>query len=332
MIRSRRALPALLALALAPLALLTAPLAAGCGGPPSERVPLRLERSNPERVLRALLGGYVADEGGDPFEAGLVAREGGGFALDPAHLDARFHEALRAADADADGALDQDEFDAFVGATYARARRLPPTLDALRAEAPFADDPAWFVVDVTGAMTEARRRVYVPLAALRGALVAAAAPGGALVYAPGTWIVGEHRLGGALVETTAKRRRADGFWDFAVYDASGRLAPSTATAPRPLASPVQCTGCHLGRRLFEPEKSFPAAAPDGPYGEQAYHVPDAWRSGAITAHFQEHARRPDGVLGLYATLYTGRLAAARAAGTLPPDDAAFLARVLPDLP
>jgi hypothetical protein len=145
------------------------------------------------------------------------------------------------------------------------------------------------------------------------------ASSGSLDYPAGTWVVGEHAIDGDVVETTVKHRRSDGYWDFAVYGPDGALAPATQTEPRSLRVPTQCTGCHLGQRLFEPEKSFPAEASDGPFGPRAIYVPDPWRSAEATALFDEHRRRDDGVLGLYATLYAGRLLAAREAGTLDDD-------------
>ena len=172
-------------------------------------------------------------------------------------------------------------------------------------------------------MTAARRRIHVPLAALRTAM-AAFPTSGELAYPVGTWIVGEHVVDGTVVETTVKHRRPDGFWDFAVYGPDGALAPATQTEPRSLRVPTQCTGCHLGQRLFVPEKSFPATASDGPFGPRAIYVPDAWRSREATVLFDEHARRDDGVLGLYATLYAGRLLAARDDGAITPEDAALL--------
>ena len=302
---------------------------AGCAGGPvdvqtAEAVPLRLDKANPERLVRSLFGGVV--DGADPFEAGLVSGEGGDLVLHPQRLDDATRRAL--VDANGDGAVDWDELVPFVAATYASTHGLPPTLDAFYAAAgatPPAggEDPAWFTVEVDGVMTAARRRVSVPTAALRSA-IGAFADGGRLVYPVGTPIVGAHLDGdGALLETTVKRRRADGFWDFAVYDAAGALAPATSTPPLPLQAPTQCTGCHLGQKLYEPEKSFPAEASDGPFGPRAYHVPDAWRSAPATALFQEHARRDDGVLGLYATLYVGRLLADGAG----PGDAALLERL-----
>lgn len=313
-----RALP-LLALALA-----------ACGGPvdvqTAERVPLALDHADPERLVRSLLGGFASADGADPFEAGLVSGEGDALTLHPQALPADARAAL--SDADGDGALSWEELRALADEAYYAARRLPPTLAALRADEPYATvDTAWFSVDVSGVMTALPRRVYVRESALRAA-ISAFADDGRLVYPAGTWIVGEALgEGGAVVETTVKRRRADGFWDFGVYGADGRLAPATTSPPRPLRAPAQCTGCHLGERRYEPEASFPRAAPDGPFGARAYHVPDAWRSAEATALFEEHARRDDGVLGLYATLWTGRALAARADGALAPRDAALLDRL-----
>ena len=318
-----------------PLALCVALAIAGsaCASGPvdvqtAEAVPLRLDKANPERLVQSLLGAYVGDA--DAFESGLVSGSGDDLTLHPQRLDAATRGQL--SDADGDGAIDWDELVAFVGLTYVPAHGIPPTLADFYASSAVAppsgpDDPAWFTVDVAGVMTSARRRVSVPVPALRAA-IEAFAEGGELVYPVGTPIVGAHLADdGATAETTVKRRRADGFWDFAVYDAEGRVAASTSTPPLPLKAPTQCTGCHLGQKLYEPEKSFPAPAPDGPNGPRAYYVPDAWRSAEATALFQEHARRDDGVLGLYATLYVGRLLAARADGTLAPDDAALLDRL-----
>ncbi len=310
--------------------LLLALLLTACGGPvdvqTAERVPLALDHANPERLVRSLLGGFASADGADPFEAGLVSGEGDDLALHPQALPSEARAVL--SDADGDGALSWEELRALADEAYYAARALPPTLTALRQTEPYADgDTAWFSVDVSGVMTALPRRVYVRESALRSAIAAFAADR-RLVYPAGTWIVGEALADdGTVAETTVKRRRADGFWDFGVYGADGRLVPATVTPPRPLRAPAQCTGCHLGSRRYEPEASFPRAAPDGPFGARAYHVPDAWRSAEATALFDEHARRDDGVLGLYATLWTGRALAARAEGTLAPRDAALLERL-----
>ena len=299
----------------------------------AESVPLTIDKSNPERLMRSLLGGYV--DGGDPFEAGLISGSGDDLDLHPQRLSADLRAALN--DANGDGALDWDELEPFFAATYAAGHGLPSTLDGFYTAAGMtppanstsesARDSLWFTVDIHGVMTAALRRVSVPVDALESAMQAFA-DGGELVYPAGTPLVGVH-LGddGETLETTVKRRRADGFWDFAVYGADGQIAESTTTLPLPLKAPTQCTGCHLGQKLYEPEKSFPSEAAEGPDGPRAYYVPDAWRSSEATALFQEHARRDDGVLGLYATLYAGRLMAERADGVLAPNDASLLDRL-----
>jgi hypothetical protein len=303
--------------------LLAALLVAGCGGSgpvdvqTADAVPLGLDRDDPAKLLGSVLGAYVGPDGGDPVEAGLLSGEGDDLVLHPQRLPEAARAAL--ADANGDGTIDWDELAAMLEATYVDARGLPPTLDALRQQADYtAGEPDWFTVEVDGVMTAARRRIHVPLGALREAMHTFASSG-SLDYPVGTWIVGEHAIDGDVVETTVKHRRPDGYWDFAVYGPDGALAPATQTEPRPLRVPTQCTGCHLGQRLFEPEKSFPGEASDGPFGPRAIYVPDAWRSAEATALFDEHRRRDDGVLGLYATLYAGRLLAAREAGDLDDD-------------
>ena len=285
-----------------------------------------------ERALRYYAGGIAAAGGADPVAAGLLVETDGGFALDTGKIPAPLAAAFAFEGAEVDW---ETELKPAFERSYAQARALPPTLDALQAEVgPWAEgDPAWFVHEVDGVMTAARRRLFVPTAAAREAALAMAA-GRAATYPVGTAIVGEHRLDGRRVETTVKRRRGDGHWDFAVYDASGALTDGTATPPRPLAAPAKCLGCHLGSKLHQPEKAFPADAPAGPTGPRAVYVPDPWRAAAdgagLAQRFQEHARRADGVLGLYGTLYAARvLAQARAGEPLAPEDAA-LVRALGD--
>ena len=285
-----------------------------------------LDRRDPERLLRYYFGGYAGPGGGDPFEAGMLREQEGRFYLDAARL-AQQHPGLAGAlDAPtADGRLDWDELEAFLRATYYDARGLPPTLDALRAEVPYAaEDTAWFSVEIDGVMTTARRRVFVPVSALRHALRGYAAQGERLIYPEGTPFIGEHWDGGARIETTMMRKRADGAWDYATYGPDGRLADATQARPRALKTPTQCVGCHYGSKLFEPERSFPAAAPDGPHGSRGLYVPEAWRDAEVVRFFDEHRKRSDTVLGLYNTLFVSRLRADRRAGRLAPADSALL--------
>jgi hypothetical protein len=271
----------------------------------ADRVEIRLERRNAETVARYYVGGFMGPAGGDPVEAGLMSVDGSRLWIHPVALPAYASRALRD---NGDGVLDGDEFAEWTASTYRTARALPSTLDSLAPGRPWAArDTAWFSIDVQGSpMTTALRRVHMPVAAVRAA-VGAQVAGNGLTYPVGTVVVGEHLVDGEVVETTAKRRRADGFWDFMVYDAAGRLVGATTTPPRRLRVPQQCTGCHLGSRLFEPDRSFPGRAPRGPTGDRAIVVPEAWRDADVASIFREHATRADGLLGLYATVYVGRL-------------------------
>jgi len=290
----------------------------------AERVRVELDRRNAEVVVRYYLGGFAGADGGDPVAAGLLALDGGGLWMYPAALPAGARETLVD---DGDGVLDDEEFTAWAGATYRDARALPATIEDL-GQTWSASDTSWFSFDIEGSpMTHARRRLFAPVSAVREAIVRFAEEG-ELTYPPGTLLVGEHVVDGQVAETTVKRRRADGFWDFMVYDGAGRLAGATSAPPRGLRAPAQCTGCHLGSRLFEPDRSFPAPAPAGPAGPRAVVVPDAWRDAGAAAIFREHAARTDHVLGPYATVYVGRLRADRAAGrSLPREDIELLERL-----
>jgi len=303
------------------LLLLLALIASGCrtGAPPEGAVRLDLDARDPDRLLGAYFGGYLGPEGGDPFAAGLIERRGTERYLLPSRLPAPYRDAFAAPD----GVLDADALADAVHATYPLARQFPPTLDAFRQRVPYGGE-GWFVVEKDGVMTTARRRIYVAEAALRAALAGYRAAGDQLLYPVGTAIVGEHWLDGARAETTVMQKRPDGSWDFWVYGAEGALAPATDTPPRPLRAPVQCVGCHVGQRQFEPEASFPAAAPPGPHGPRAVHVPEAWRDAEVTQFFDEHTRRSDTALGLYATLFVGRLREEARQGRIEPEDAAML--------
>ena len=295
---------------------------AGCrtGGGADQKIRLALDPAPAESVLRYYFGSYLGADGGDPVAAGILVRDGGGWAVDVAALAPRLPDGAPLLDADHDGQATTDEFRAFVEATYNAARRPPATLGALRTDTPYDRGVR---LDVNGVMTAARRHVYVPEADLRRALAGYRAAGDRIVYPTGTVFVGEHHLGGAHAETTVKRKRADGYWDFFVYDADGRLATATATPPRPLRAPTQCVGCHYGRRAFAPEATFPADAPPGPDGPRVVHT--AWRDPAVTAALDEHRKRADHVLGLYGTVYLSRLKAERAEGRSTPADDSLLA-------
>lgn len=274
----------------------------GCS--PQEQGQLRIDlgKSSADRLLQFYFGAYA---GSDPFEAGLLERDGTTVFLNTAALQA-LHPSASPTDANGDGTLDWDELVPFFQSTYYTARNLPPTLAAFKEAVPYGGAP-WFTVELDGVMTTARRHIFIEKEALRAALRGYTAAGQQLMYPVGTTVVGEHRRGETVVEVTVMQKRGDGFWDFFTYGPDGRLAPATQAAPRALKSPVQCVGCHLGTRQFEPEKSFPAPAPDGPHGPRAVHVPPSLRNADVVAYFDEHRKRSDTVLGVYNTLFVSGL-------------------------
>ncbi len=301
-----------------------------CAGPDESGlsdafVRLSVDKSEPRRFLQYYFGGYVAPQASDPFEAGMLHELSGRFYLDLdvfAQHQPAISEQLR--DADGNRRIEWEELEVFIDRSYNQARGIPLYLDAFADSAGFTPDSAWMQVALHGVMTTAQRRIYVREEALRTALRRAAEGNGNILYPAGTIFFGEHYLNDALVETTAMRKRADGFWDFFVYGEDGALARGTSTPPRALKSPVQCVGCHFGNKLFEPGKSFPAMAPPGPHGPRQVYLPDEFRDEEVVLRFDEHRRRADTVLGLYGTLFVSQLRARRRSGTLDPADAALL--------
>ncbi len=290
---------------------------AGCAQ--QVRIEVVLDKPDPERLLRFYFGSYVAGSG-DPFEAGILFRRGRRYYVDPDALDAQMPGMgpvlARCARA---GVLSWDSLGVFLSSTYYQARGLPRTMEAFRMQWPYRE---WTAVEVDGPMTRARRRIFVSDKAIRAALEAYRHAGGRLRYPDGTAIVADHYQDSTLIEHTAMVRRSDGYWDFVTYAADGTLATTTRALPRALATPLQCVGCHFGTKQFEPERSFPDTVPPAPEGHRVYYVGSEARDAAVARRFDEHRRRSDTVLGLYATIYVSRLRAGR--DTLSAADLALL--------
>ncbi len=290
----------------------------GCrSGSSAEALVVDIGKRNPEQLMRFYLGA-IDGVGGDS----LLTTDGRRVAVRGDRI-----EALTGyrADTNSDGRLDWDETVALVAVTYRAGERYPATRDELEAQTDYRNDDVSFTVDLQGTMTVATRRIFVPMSALRAAVASVDPANPRVMYPVSTTIVGEHWLDNALAETTVMTKRQDGFWDYYVYNASGQLADSTSTEPRPLQSPTQCAGCHFGSRTFEPEKSFPAPARPGPDGPRQF-VSDVPRvSPDVVAFFDEHRRRSDTVLGIYATLFVGQLQEMAAAGNISDSDRRILA-------
>lgn len=293
---------------------------------PASYIRVDIDKSEPKRLLDYYFGGYVTPSPRDPFDAGLLADTAGALFVNIDSLD--FHYPGAAAvltDRDGNNRISWEELEAFIDATYYKARSLPLTLDTLLDAAGYSqENPEWMRMDVDGVMSTARRRLFVEKASIREALAGYWENGETVVYPQGTTIIGAHFLGDSLAESTVMRKREDGYWDFAVYNAADSLSPTTLTPPRELKSPVQCVGCHFGSKLFEPEKSFPIKSEPGPHGPRQIYIDESIRDADVAKLFDEHRKRSDTILGLYSTLFVAKLRQQQRDGAIAEEDAVLL--------
>jgi len=248
----------------------------------------------------------------------------GSFYIDFEALKSSDRSAASLINAASDGVLTWEELSPFFQKTYYARRNAPVSLALLKSESDFPAGDSLFVLSVTGVMTTTTRNVAIARSSIRNALMSYRASGDRLLYPKGTVIIASHSLDDTDLEFTAMRKREDDFWDYFVYDADGLLTDSTQTDPKHLNAPTQCVGCHLGTRLFEPERSFPAAARPGPDGPRGVHVDPVLRIGSAVRYLDEHRKRSDGILGLYGTIFVSELLVSRREGTLSDVDAALL--------
>jgi len=283
-------------------------------------VRINLDKGDEGRLLAYYLGSYLGSEPTDPVSAGLIQERGKSwFLLPPAgvqsadsSLQVLFEEGSEK------GEIDWDLFEAFILDTYYDVRSVPATLTELTDQTGnWRGDKSWFSITVQGSMSPYLRRVSVKRSALDTALDSLNSVKDAILYPLGTVFIGEHLdVFDQVVETTVMRKRVDGYWDYFAYDADGQLASEIEKDPENMNVPTRCTGCHLGNRQFEPEKSYPVTPAPGPRGERRIHVSESTRNAGVTTALREHSRRSDTILGLYATVYLGTLVADRESGTL----------------
>ena len=275
-------------------------------------VHVELDKRNDADLVRYYVASFVSTSDIESF----VRFDGNKILLNVRDFNKVVAEPL--VDSNADRVIDWDEWKEFVQVAYNLRDDLPQNVGEI------AIAGTAMRVSTAGVMTDAIRTVSVSRSAVRKAVDNYEANGRALVYEIGTKFVAQHVLDDHTVEYTAMIKREDGYWDFVTYDSSGVLASSTISPPKQLSSPTQCVGCHFGSRLFEPEKSFPAEAPLGPSGPRAVFTESATRRPEVVSYFDEHRKRSDRVLGLYATLFVSEIITARESGNASDDDLALL--------
>lgn len=262
------------------------------------------DKSNSETLALFYLSG-ISSPPQDALAAGLLSNEDDELMIDVARLfdvDSVLTNKLQSV-ARKD-IIEWDDFEAIFADLYYEHRAIPNSLESLKADHNW-DASKRMTLSVDGVMTSARRNTYMPIASLESAIASYSVNNNRLIYPVGTLVVGDHVVDGSIIETTVMLKRADEFWDFAVYDEEGSLIRKTLPLPKSLQAPQQCTGCHFGSRAFEPEKSFPADAPVGPSGERRV-FPQAEVSAELVQHLDEHRLRSDYLLGLYATVHVAR--------------------------
>ena len=273
----------------------------------STLLPVQIERARAEQLLSFYFGSYTERT---PSAEGLIHIDGDEILVDVKKLNA-LQLSATLEDVNNDGIIDWDELEPFLISTYYEARNIPPTLEALYTQIGevHPDSSGWMAIEIDGMMVSARRQVLVQSSAIHEALSAYIENNHQILYPIGTTFVGHHYNNGQLVETTISQKRFDDFWDFFIYDQQGKLTSATQTGPKELVAPTRCVGCHFGTKLFEPEASFPDQAPDGPFGPRGIYVEDLARNQTIASQLDEHTKRSDTILGVYATIYASRLQA-----------------------
>jgi len=283
--------------------------------PGDDVVRIEADDDDSGRLLRfyfgSFLGGSTSDSS-DPVEAGILEKRENSWYLRapvPDELDSSGLLTNLFSTAMEEGLLTEDLLGEFVQRHYYDARGFPETLAEWTSRNEEWSEPEWFRIEVQGSMVPQRRITWVNRSNIEYALDSMQSLDDPVLYPGGTVFVGEHLRDGVVEETTLMRKRSDGFWDYWAYDAEGKLTDVIRKEPRDMLIPTRCTGCHYGDRQFEPERSFPATAQPGPSGERALYIPESWRRSDVASALQEHARRSDTILGLYATLYLAEAAA-----------------------
>ncbi len=203
--------------------------------------------------------------------------------------------------------VDWDIFSTFIQDTWHDAAGHPRSIgEWIERVGNWREAEGWLRIPVKGSMSPYERVVSVQESAVRHAL-SERSRGGALIYPEGTLFVADHMVENQIMETTIMWKRQSDTWDYVSYDGDGHLTDRIFKEPDPLQSPIQCLGCHRGNRAFEPERSFPAPADPGPNGARYIDVDNDARDAVVTSVMNEHMRRSDTILGLYATIFLSRV-------------------------
>jgi formylglycine-generating enzyme required for sulfatase activity len=344
----------------------TAMMLAGCGaGPARDAAPAadRIHLQIPQTVhnshylaasflyeLQTLLLEYP----GSPavLDSPLIVRQGKELYLDVSRWPKRGLPLLAeiASQQPPANEMSSQEIDAYMEKHYYERTHPFADLDTLRGAHAYRDNPEWLTVPIDSVTFHRRRVLRIQKDRIADALAAYFGNGNRLIYPRGTVIVAESfDKQGRFSEAEVLTKRADTFWNFAVYDGQGRLAPQTlafneAGEPEPgrkgFVVPHSCALCHRIDRLdLSGDEQAPLRAPIRTFFQ---HLParvpqihlgvEYYDHMAFTELTEANARVKDSVFGVYGSLLLSELVGRRRLNTLTPEDRARYLRLQPLFP
>jgi hypothetical protein len=306
-----------------------------CGNPETELpdvetgwVQIELDQGNDRELLAFYIGGMADPNGADAFAERLVMGRDGNFYLDLPEVISRIPALKESLEGAAeDSRIDWEEFEPIISRYYYTYRPIPETIEELKSRyGDWRDPTSWFGFRVNGVMSPNVRYIRVSIQNLTEAISSYNANERRMMYPVGTTFISEDVENDEIIELSAMTKRADGFWDFFAYGTDGRLVTVLERTPTNLTVPTRCVGCHFGNRLFEPEKSFPVVPSPGPTGPRELYVGSSMKRSETIARLDEHRKRSDSILGLYATLFISEMQSRREQGLLEPEEEEFLSK------
>jgi formylglycine-generating enzyme required for sulfatase activity len=299
--------------------------------------------------LQTILGATTASP--NVMRDPIVRRQGTEISLDlavlPSEKAALLAEIARTA-APPDE-LSVDELEEWLKGRYYELTRPYPTLAELRRQQPYPGNPDWLVVRVDSATFNRTRVLHLDKERVTRALERYFENGDRVLYETGTVIVAESLdARDAFVEAEVLRKREDGFWNFAVYDAAGKLTRETVAfseegvpdGSRGFVAPGSCALCHRVDRLDPSgDPAPPVRSPVRGFFQflpgrvpQIHLGPEYYDHMAFTELTEATHRAKDGVFGVYGSLLLSELAGRKRLGTLTDGDRARYHRLRPLYP
>jgi formylglycine-generating enzyme required for sulfatase activity len=341
-------------------------IVAGCGSRPSGEVAPAAQRIHlkiPQTVHNShylaasflyQLQTLLLDFPGTPsvMDGKLIVREGKELYLDVSRWPAQGVPLLVriASQQPPADEMSSQEINSYMEQHYYERTHPFADLEALRSAHPYRDNPDWLTVPIDSVTFHRKRLLRVNKDRIADALTAYFDHGNRLIYPQGTVIVAESfDKQGHFSEAEVLTKRADTFWNFAVYDSQGRLAPRTLAfneegEPDPdgkgFVVPHGCAVCHRIDRLdLSGDGEAPERAPIRTFFQhlparvpQIHLGPEYYDHMAFTELTEANARVKDSVFGVYGSLLLSELVGRRRLNTLSAEDRARYVRLQPLFP